>query len=40
MPLSDILKARQEERKKGLNFKKQAEHFRAKFKREEMLLVR
>jgi hypothetical protein len=39
MALSDILRARQEERKNGLNFKKQAEHFRAKFKREEMLQV-
>lgn len=40
MALSDILKAMQEERKKGLNFKKQAEYYRAKFKREEMLKVR
>mmetsp|Transcript_18440 Transcript_18440/g.30715 ORF Transcript_18440/g.30715 Transcript_18440/m.30715 type:complete len:645 (+) Transcript_18440:153-2087(+) len=39
MALSDILRARQEERKKGLNFKKQAEYYRAKFKREENLKV-
>ena len=39
MPLSDILRARQEERKKGLNVKKQIEFYRAKFKREEKLRV-
>ena len=39
MALSEILRARQEERKKGLHSKQHADHYRAKFKREEMLKV-